>query len=223
MESNYTDLMPKINKNKNEEKSNPLDEQIEQIYQLNLLINQFNVSIEYNDMDKIMDIIKKMRIFHGKIIKKFFDTLQKQGKFNHEEFYHLSVYDTCYTISRNIIKEAEQIVSKSKMTKLKNIVSNDDNNKENDDNNKGIDDNNNYIKNTLDKNVKFNVNLPTFILFFEQWCGACKNFKPIWNEFKRVTNTKHVNIVESNDANAMNKYGIDGIPSVLYFNNNKAL
>lgn len=218
MESNnYIVDMSNIitNKNNNKKQSNDLNEQIICMENISKLVNDFNNNI--NNKQKLLDIVKQMRHYHGIIIKNFFDTLKSQGNFNHEEFYILSVTDSCYTTARNIVKQAEDFIN-GKITKLLDNVklNNDNDNAEKDED----DDNDiNYIK----KNIKNEIdeNIPTLVLFFESWCGACKAFKPIWNEIVRITDKKYINFVDTNDEKFMTKHKIQYIPTIILFNQNQ--
>jgi thiol-disulfide isomerase/thioredoxin len=179
------------------------------IEKLSDLVNKFNDNL--NNKNEQLKIIKLMRQVHGIIIKNFFDMLKSQGNFNHEEFYILSLADTGYTVARNIIKQAEDILRGKSSNILDDVILNtDDDSVINDD----ID----YIKNNV--NNKINDKLPTFVLFFESWCGACKSFKPTWNELVRVTDKKYINLIETNDQKTMEKYNIQAIPTLIYFGPN---
>lgn len=70
----------------------------------------------------------------------------------------------------------------------------------------------------------------TFILFYADWCGHCKHFKPKWNndkmEYKNKFNFIEINAdIESDNMklperiiNLMNnnKLKIDGYPTIIY-------
>ena len=66
--------------------------------------------------------------------------------------------------------------------------------------------------------MEYNLNKPSLILFYANWCGYCKEFMPIWDKFKNKINTKEYNIVEIESANSftqkINK--LNGYPTLFY-------
>lgn len=100
--------------------------------------------------------------------------------------------------------------------------------------------NNNFIKNIIILTfcvVIIHVILNTFLmtdepfetskpkikvyLFWASWCGHCRTFKPIFNDFK-TDMLKQVEIIEIQADNTtdeisklMKKYGVNGFPSVV--------
>lgn len=73
-----------------------------------------------------------------------------------------------------------------------------------------------------------NDNKTKVYLFYADWCGHCKHYKPIFNEFKdKVINDKNIVIIEVNaddhmpDKNTLyKKYDIDGFPTTVIDKNN---
>jgi len=71
-----------------------------------------------------------------------------------------------------------------------------------------------------------------FYLFYSQNCGACKNFKPIWDEFKSTNdNSKFsgsnpfvdavaIDVDDDKNLPLVKKYGINSVPT-MYFDNKK--
>ena len=63
------------------------------------------------------------------------------------------------------------------------------------------------------------------------WCGHCKHYKPIFNEFKnQILNNNNITIIEVNadDENTENKilykkYNIDGFPTTIIEKNNNII
>jgi thiol-disulfide isomerase/thioredoxin len=77
--------------------------------------------------------------------------------------------------------------------------------------------------NNLDENNKTKV-----YLFYADWCGHCKHYKPIFNEFKnKVINDKNIVIIEVNADDELpnkdtlyKKYDVDGFPTTIIEKNN---
>lgn len=68
------------------------------------------------------------------------------------------------------------------------------------------------------KDVKSNENKHKIILYYMPWCGACKAFKPMWNEFEKYVNenmkeieARHINC-EEEKCEKINKY-----PTVILY------
>ena len=71
----------------------------------------------------------------------------------------------------------------------------------------------------------YNIENPSLILFHANWCGHCKSFMPIWNEFKTQINTKKYNIVEIESQNPFtNRINVlQGYPTIFYIHNDKTI
>jgi protein disulfide-isomerase-like protein len=67
------------------------------------------------------------------------------------------------------------------------------------------------------------------VLFYADWCGHCKQFKPIWEETASEINKGgkkimiSVNVGEKDDMSSKlsEKYKVDGFPTVVIFSNGK--
>jgi len=185
---------------------------VKEVNEINLLEKFDNLSNDFNNLLKtkykkevLNNIIKEMRIIHGKIIKLFFDKLKNQGNFNHEEFYILSILESSYQNIRNVIKQAEDILLDKKTSLLDNVELNkeDVNNKYNE-----------LFKKSIDKEI--NLLLPTIILFYGDWCGHCRQFKPIWEAFNKVVDKKYLNIIKTDKDEHLDMFNVNGVPSIKY-------
>ena len=68
-------------------------------------------------------------------------------------------------------------------------------------------------------------NLPTLVDFWAEWCGPCKQIAPILEEIsdekKDVINIYKINI--DNNPEIPRKYGVRGIPTLMFFNDGKLI
>ena len=81
-------------------------------------------------------------------------------------------------------------------------------------------------KSVTDENFETEVlkaSKPTLVDFWAEWCGPCKQIGPILEEIsdekKDVINIYKINI--DNNPEMPQKYGVRGIPTLMFFNNGK--
>ena len=79
---------------------------------------------------------------------------------------------------------------------------------------------------TSDSNFEKDViksNLPALVDFWAEWCGPCKQIEPILEEIskekKDLINIYKINI--DNNPEVPQKYGVRGIPTLMFFNDGK--
>ena len=73
---------------------------------------------------------------------------------------------------------------------------------------------------SFDKDVLAS-NLPTLVDFWAEWCGPCKQIGPILEEISedKINLIKIVKINIDKNPNTPQKYGVRGIPTLMFFNN----
>jgi len=214
--SNYINFSTITNNNRSLKDDVDMDKEVLLLNKFNELVEQFNNERKKNNKKIMIEITKQMRIIHGQIIKLFYEKLNSQGKINHEEYYLLSTLDTSFIKIRKIIKKCEKyIINIEKPNKNHDSVSDSDSEQIHP--NIVSDDNVNLV--LKQNNIDVNPILPTIVLFYGEWCGHCKQFKPVWNEFEKITNREFINVIKTNSEQLMTKYDIQGIPVVKYFDN----
>ena len=66
------------------------------------------------------------------------------------------------------------------------------------------------------------------VLFYADWCGHCKDLKPVWDETAKEVNAKEKKMIKVNcgegtkdDKKIMEKYDVDGYPTIIIFEDGK--
>ena len=83
----------------------------------------------------------------------------------------------------------------------------------------------NEVNESNESNEANESNKLKIILYFAHWCGHCKNFLPIWNEFKKNNTNSHLEISEVDceaDNEICNNNNIKGFPTVILYKNNQS-
>ena len=80
---------------------------------------------------------------------------------------------------------------------------------------------NNRIVNIDNNNLK-NFTKNSVMLFYAEWCGHCKNYIPEYTKLPYKINKINFTAVDGDlksNRNILQKYNIEGFPTMLYFNN----
>ena len=74
---------------------------------------------------------------------------------------------------------------------------------------------------SVDPEIAFTNNKPTFLEFYAEWCEVCKEMAPqvssIKNEYEKDINFVFLNVDNQKWANYIQKFAVNGIPQVNLF------
>jgi len=73
---------------------------------------------------------------------------------------------------------------------------------------------------TLQDHIK-NSDKPVVVKFFAEWCGPCKQLKPIYHEVAEENPDKAVFIAVDADNEFVSKYNVKGLPTLVFYKNGK--
>ena len=81
---------------------------------------------------------------------------------------------------------------------------------------------------TKDENFEndvINSPTPTLVDFWAEWCGPCKQISPILEEIaaEKSNILKVVKLNIDENTKTPQKYGVRGIPTLIFFNNGKLI
>ena len=76
---------------------------------------------------------------------------------------------------------------------------------------------------SVDPEIAFTNNKPTFLEFYAEWCEVCKEMAPqisaFKNEYEKDINFVFLNVDNQKWGNYIQKYSVNGIPQVNLFDN----
>jgi len=76
---------------------------------------------------------------------------------------------------------------------------------------------------SIDPEIAFNNNKPTFLEFYAEWCEVCKEMAPqvstFKDEYEKDINFVFLNVDNQKWGNYIKKYDVNGIPQVNLFDN----
>ena len=183
----------------------------------------------------------QLRIIHGKLLHIFYSLIQEDD--NDENLYKLSSIDSIIITVRNIINKFEKIMIKV-FNSVANIESTTDvfdslfdtelNNNDELFLSNDIED---QIKTDIDNTItddflmsntiiddiitdtmtnKYKSKIPTLLLFYAEWCGYCRKFKPTWDKLKKLISSDKLNMIKIDSDNKLVKqFKIDGYPTIM--------
>ena len=74
---------------------------------------------------------------------------------------------------------------------------------------------------SVDPEIAFKNNKPTFLEFYAEWCEVCKEMAPkvsaLKNEYEKDINFVFLNVDNQKWENYIRKFGVNGIPQVNLF------
>lgn len=69
---------------------------------------------------------------------------------------------------------------------------------------------------------KFNLNNPSIVLIYANWCGYCHHFMPIWEQLEKNLNNINIYKIESSNEFAK-KIKISGFPTIYFINKDEVI
>ena len=76
---------------------------------------------------------------------------------------------------------------------------------------------------SIDPDIAFKNNKPTFLEFYAEWCEVCKEMAPkvsaLKDEYEKEINFVFLNVDNPKWENYIRKFNVNGIPQVNLFNN----
>jgi protein disulfide-isomerase-like protein len=67
--------------------------------------------------------------------------------------------------------------------------------------------------------MKYNLNNPTLLYFYADWCGHCQHFSPTFEKFESNINNSKLNIIKFNadkDKKYVQSFGVEGFPTLIF-------
>lgn len=148
------------------------------------------------------ECLKKIRIYHGKLLTeqiKLCNNILNSDLSDKDKqtcYFDVSMYDDIIDICKKMVikceKKLEETIFRLSALKPKN----------NPQTGGGV-----MIK-------------PILINFYAEWCGACKQFKPTWNQLVDKYKNKNIDISSiecGNDETLLSKYGVVGFPTIRLY------
>ena len=84
-----------------------------------------------------------------------------------------------------------------------------------------------FGESSVDPEIAFNNNKPTFLEFYAEWCEVCKEMAPkvyaLREEYEKDVNFVFLNVDNQKWDNYIQKFNVNGIPQVNLFDKNSNL
>lgn len=210
------------------------------LIKINLLYDLVKESINNkSSSDNIYSILQKMRIIHGHLLYKFNKIINSE--LDDDKLFNISHINSLIILINSKIVESELLFSKS-ISSNENISSKDLLNLSTQSEGKSKDlpffdgkksddvitrDNIKLeLSNLTKKDDKFDINLPTLILFYNPGCPACNKTKPSWDELvnemkngfknaKKLFNIMEFDLSDSSNENLARLFKVEYIPTII--------
>jgi len=77
------------------------------------------------------------------------------------------------------------------------------------------------VKNSKELKKKLKDSPVSFVMFYADWCGFCKQIKPEWNKFVNINKLKDLQMICIESEHIDPSFGIQGYPTLKVYENGK--
>ena len=162
-------------------------------------------NLENYNQEQLYTSIVELRNMHGDMLGGFYKNLGNNLN-NQETKLELSFLDSMIDTTRKVLQLAESKFNHNDTNQMKGGALNSDTEDE-----------------KLDKKSKYNdyKTTPILFLFSAKWCGHCHHFMPTFEKLRREyvdkKKLKVLNIDEEKNRDLVEKYGIEGFPTIKLY------
>jgi thiol-disulfide isomerase/thioredoxin len=177
----------------------------------------YSKNIENYDQQQLYTSIVDLRNMHGEMLGGFYKNLGNDLN-NQDTKVELSFLDSMIDTTRKVLQLAESKFNynDANSTNLNNMKggSNQDNDE--------VEDEKPIKKVSKYEDFK---KMPILFVFTAEWCGHCHHFLPTYAKLKHEyvddSKLKTINIDEANNRELVERYKVDGFPSIKLFDGKK--